>query len=305
MAKSIKFFSVLCLVTMFCVSCSDLFENENGTDGTVDDNDVYVQNPNAVDGALIGVFSVSEDKKVHFSQGNLQYKATTGKWRFAANQWDWLGENNRYTCADYYDWIDLFCWGTSGWNNGAREYQPYSVGERGDYKIGGSPNNDLTGEFVNADWGVYNKIVNGGDMAGLWRTLSYDEWYYLLYQRSNAENLVFVAEVDTILGIVLLPDDWQTSTIISFTQNEASYESYTFEQWERLEEKGGVFLPNAGWRAGLCYWHYPDDLSYWTTSIDGDEGARTVYMDVATYVVRMGGLYRDSGASVRLVQDIQ
>ena len=38
------------------------------------------------EGALKGVFSVSSTKKVYFSQGNLQYRASTNTWRFADKQ---------------------------------------------------------------------------------------------------------------------------------------------------------------------------------------------------------------------------
>ena len=43
------------------------------------------------DGAILSEFSVSETKKVYFSQGNLQYQASTNTWRFAENQWDYVG----------------------------------------------------------------------------------------------------------------------------------------------------------------------------------------------------------------------
>ena len=45
-----------------------------------------------VQGALNGVFSVSPTKKVVFSKGNLQYRASTNTWRFAEHQYDIIGE---------------------------------------------------------------------------------------------------------------------------------------------------------------------------------------------------------------------
>ena len=38
------------------------------------------------EGAINGVFSVASNKKVYFSQGNLQYQASTRTWRFAEHQ---------------------------------------------------------------------------------------------------------------------------------------------------------------------------------------------------------------------------
>ena len=37
------------------------------------------------EGVINGLFSVSSTKKVYFSQGNLQYQASTNTWRFAEN----------------------------------------------------------------------------------------------------------------------------------------------------------------------------------------------------------------------------
>ena len=42
-------------------------------------------------GAVKGVFSVSKNKRVCFSQGNLQYQASTDTWRFAEHQYDVVG----------------------------------------------------------------------------------------------------------------------------------------------------------------------------------------------------------------------
>ncbi|MBO4777527.1 MAG: T9SS type A sorting domain-containing protein, partial [Bacteroidales bacterium] len=44
-------------------------------------------------GAIKAAFSVAEDKQVYFSQGNLQYQASTGIWRFAENQWNFVGKS--------------------------------------------------------------------------------------------------------------------------------------------------------------------------------------------------------------------
>ena len=80
------------------------------------------------DGLLPGTFSVSAVKKVRFSQGNLQYCASSNIWRFAESQWDYVGSQNplhgnpcgTVTGSDngnisqtYNGWIDLFGWGTS------------------------------------------------------------------------------------------------------------------------------------------------------------------------------------------------
>lgn len=221
----------------------------------------------ASQGALPGVFSVSATLKVYFSQGNLQYNAKCdshqcadgstqpGTWRFAEHQWDTIGINNKYISSSYNGWIDLFGWGTSGWNSGATAYQPWSASTTNtDYL-----NQDLFGDYANADWGVYNAIINGGNTAGVWRTLTSGEWYYMLAERPNADDKKAVATVNGIEGIVLLPDDWTLPSGLTFTSGmggDISLESYrgkndyTLAQWQTMENAGAIFLPNAGARNG-------------------------------------------------------
>ena len=47
---------------------------------------VAAQSVQIQDGAIRAEFSVSDSTKVYFSQGNLQYRASTGTWKFADNQ---------------------------------------------------------------------------------------------------------------------------------------------------------------------------------------------------------------------------
>ena len=106
-----------------------------------------------VQGALPGAFSVSATKKVYFSQGNLQYQASTKTWRFASAQYTRVGASgNNKISATYTGWIDWFAWGTGS--------NPISTSS--------SSSSSFT------DWGV-NKIFNGGNQANLWRTLTKDE----------------------------------------------------------------------------------------------------------------------------------
>ena len=50
--------------------------------------------PTWTNGILPGLFSVSETQQVQFSQGNLQYQASTNTWRFAEYQWNYIGNDN-------------------------------------------------------------------------------------------------------------------------------------------------------------------------------------------------------------------
>ena len=62
---------------------------------------VDVEEPFVPEGALSGEFSVSATTKVHFSQGNLQYQASTNNWRFAAHQYDTIGGANANISPTY------------------------------------------------------------------------------------------------------------------------------------------------------------------------------------------------------------
>ena len=137
------------------------------------------------EGALTHAFSVSPTKKVYFAKGNLQYRASTNIWRFAENQWDTIGSANVNRSATYDGWIDLFCYGASGYNS-AVPYGFYDNSIYGDYC-----QEDISG--TNYDWGSFNPISNAGNKSGLWRTMTYEEWNYLLvYYPNDYKMIVYI-----------------------------------------------------------------------------------------------------------------
>ena len=189
---------------------------------------------------LSGKFSTGEYEYAEFATGNLQYRKNDGndEWRFAKQQYQYVGEANIYVGkSDYEGWIDMF-----GWSNGDAN------------NFGVNPSNDnqyYTGTFV--DWGT--KMGEG------WSTLSKDQWDYLLNTRTNASSLKQIAMVDTMLGIMLFPDNWtlpegcepalKTYEYAEQYKNyEFDYNLYTIVQWIKLEQAGAVFLPAAGRRTG-------------------------------------------------------
>ncbi len=120
---------------------------------------------------LTGAFSVSADKQVRFSPGNLQYTQSTQTWSFAWNQYDMLGTANVSGSA-LADKIDLFGW--SGSTGAAK------------WGISTSANNsNYAGDFV--DWGA-NTI--GTSAPNTYRTLTKDEWDYLFNTRTNASDKI-------------------------------------------------------------------------------------------------------------------
>ena len=70
------------------------------TDITLGENDLnFVEL--LPEGSLSGLFSVSATQQVRFSKGNLQYQASTGTWRFAEHQYDYIGTDNSNISSNY------------------------------------------------------------------------------------------------------------------------------------------------------------------------------------------------------------
>lgn len=271
-------------------------------------------------GAIDGPFTVNyHGDKVYFSQGNLQYQASTNIWKFAENQWNQVGgqfyegeignvyENgikcdNMLVSATYSGWIDMFCWGTSGWDCGNTYYMPYDKDGEGE-QYGPLGYSTLTGEFANSDWGVYNAIANGGNQPGLWRTLSDGEWQFIMRHRTNAEQKYSLAVVNGVHGCILLPDEWVCPTGLSFVPQSFDWTTnvYSEAQWTLMELNGAVFLPASGFRNPIALLNY-DCCIYQTVNSGSDFGNISFFIDTEAYVPSPGHS-RVLARSVRLVQD--
>lgn len=238
-----------------------------------------------IEGMLPGEFSVGVNRKVHFSQGNLQYflngvhdvadgNTLPGVFKFALRQYDVMGSDNWYFGDPDYNGKDLFGWASSGYHDvndpGNTYYDPGSYCSIENACFG--PYNkqlDITGDNANYDWGVYNAILNGGNYPGLWRTLTKSEWDYIISGRPNAALKYGVGTVDGVSGLVLLPDTWSLPNGCSFTpgvttgQNDFSLNTYTPEQWFAMETAGAVFLPHGGFISNGYYTNYS---RYWSSS---------------------------------------
>ena len=232
-------------------------------------------------GILPGQFSVSATRQVQFSQGNLQYigSAATPYWRFAEHQWDYFGTTTGQNSSNQNVDRDLFGWGTSGWNNGNMYYQPYDTDHFWDsntgYGYGPTDGTnyyyDLTGDYANADWGVYNAILNGGNASNQWRTLTHEEWYYVLNERMTTSGIRYAkAQVCGVNGLVLLPDDWNSSLYtLYYTNNpEAPFNTNVIADadWVTMETNGSVFLPTTGGRDGTSVSGMGNSGYYWSSS---------------------------------------
>jgi hypothetical protein len=256
------------------------------------------------DGVLPGLFSVSETEQIRSSQGNLQYQASTNTKRFAENQYDVIGTDNSNISDSYDGWIDLFGWATSGYSNSMPYQTSDDVSDYGpeDESIGGT----------NYDWGVFNKILNGGNTIGLWRLLAKDEWEYILNKRDNASKLFGVGCVNGVNGLILLPDSCVIPEGVTFRAAVASdsgaelyriVNDFDIAEWTLLEEVGAVFFPAAGARLGSRVMYTGTAGYYWTeTTFEYD--AKSIYCMGcdSSRAVWEGLSNRTNGRSVRLVK---
>lgn len=260
-------------------------------------------------GAINGLFTINGNgDQVYFSQGNLQYQASTNTWKFADNQYDYVGGANSNISSTYDGWIDLFGWGTSGWNSGNTYYHPWDSNNSAGSLYGPPGSYNLTGTYANADWGVYNPISNGGNQTNQWRTLTEDEWAYVFNTRNTVSGIRYAkANVNNLNGVILLPDDWNTITYsLSNTNSKgASFSSNTITaaRWTTLENAGAVFLPAAANRYGASVYEVGSDGNYWSAS---------KYYGSDAYIMHFGDSYlstylspRYFGLSVRLVHDAE
>ena len=259
-----------------------------------------------IEGAKLGLFSVSDDRKVQFSQGNLQYNPRLEIFRFADNQYDCLTTENMWIGESYNGWIDLFGYGTSGWKGGRSCFRPYETNTNDAmYMINSTgTGDDLIGIYENADWGVYNRIINGANMHGIWRTLTYSEWTYVLNDRPNANNLKTLATVNNKRGLIIFPDNWVTpaSVTILFTMSNYNDVTCNATMWKTLEDAGAIFLPAAGVRQSNTVTEHNAKGYYWSSSHNNVTTSRTLNIDSATGA-SMEETNCAKGCSVRLVRD--
>ena len=211
-------------------------------------------------GAKGGLFTVnSNGDQVWFSQGALWLKPIINRywmedgewsrWEEEITGWEWVFRDEQYQVPEG----DVYVWGASGYNNTIEFYgpQPSLHAPMGVSDIAGT----------NYDWGVFNPIVNGGNQAGLWRTPTEAEWRYILLTRPNANQKRGLATVYNQRGVIILPDDFELPSGLTFTPAsniENTYppyqymytdsyswsdNQYTLHQWRQLEAAGAIFIP--------------------------------------------------------------
>ena len=261
-------------------------------------------------GVLRGQFTVNGDgTRVRFSKGNLQYLGTgdsgnlTPQWRFADNQYDYMGDGPSsgtanqgiVTISGYSSYNtgsgsatptdedkqaarDLLGWGTSG----VGAYPPYlTIADNSYYPYAGVYPASIAG--TEYDWGM--NYISNGSSAKTWRTLTKDEWNYLLKTRTGDKAATVngtsdvrfcLATINTdgtaVKGVIIFPDGATVASGAATTWGSLNTTTdyatkFTSSQWIELENLGCVFLPASGrydYNSGL----YDVQLGcqYWTST---------------------------------------
>ena len=267
----------------------------------------------SIPGTLPGLFTINvSGEKVVFSQGNLQYQASTNTWRFAEHQYDYIGnvDGNTSPSSSQTEWIDYFNWGTSGYNHGANCYQPWSTStSRSDYYAYGSNSKNLYDAKDDgtmrgqADWG-YNAISNGGNAENIgWRTLTKEEWAYIINSRSGDYRYA-KGTVHNKNGFIIFPDGFTLPEGISITNantSDAGYTSYSDDDWAALETNGCVFLPATGMRNRTSVYETGSVGNYWSSSYMNNDRVYNIRFDGSSLKIENDG-DRQNGFPVRLVK---
>ena len=206
-------------------------------------------------GAINGKFSVSANKQVYFSKGNLQFCAkpgsnpknythlifnnsfqqqsgtTTsgGQWRFAEHQYDYVGATTQLANGET-NTGNVYVGGTQSSNSSrSSSYSGYiDIFTWGSSSVSMTPWS-LTAGYASLynidcfDWGYYNSIYYGNNQSSAvseWRTPKAAEMKYLLKDRHgsgwSANNRMAMGTIEGQNGLILLPDVWAQPAGVPF-----------------------------------------------------------------------------------------
>lgn len=244
-------------------------------------------------GKSVGIFSISDYTQVTFSTGNLQYNINSRTWRFAEHQYDYIGKDNVSNIENRTGWIDLFGWGTG--NDPLRYGSSYS--------------DERYQTFV--DWGT-NKM--GDDAPNTWRTLTEDEWMYIVEGRKHAKKLCAPGIINGVQGLIILPDNFSKPSSVSWKtkSNWQRYyywdvdNEYTIAEWSLMQARGAVFLPASGIYNYYSDIHPYEDSSspaYWSCTEFNRMCSWAMFFADTSYPCTYAGI-KNTGYAVRLVKNL-
>ena len=153
--------------------------------------------------------------------------------------------------------------------------------------------------FANNQWDN-GSLMNFNDMKSItdsiWFVLTSDEWNYVLNKRKTNSGLRYTkATVNGVYGVVLLPDDWNSTYY-----NVKGGSSISKVDWtSKLEANGAVFLPAAGYCFNNWEKSVGTDGFYWSS-----DPVDTPYLRFSDAMLKMTNVFdHEYGMSVRLVKE--
>ncbi len=210
---------------------------------TAEQADVVIFEEELPQPVLDGVFSVSNNKKVQFTRGNLYWNGST--YRFEVNQTDYPKTWNPKHVGHFF-WTNI-----TDYQSGNAAYMPYA--ENYTYSKRSKTDRFFCGEA--------NPLTVEG-VSGCF-ALAKSEWDYIINKRSNAKKLHnFGVKVGDKENCLIVAPDKFTGTLKS---------SYTLDEINSL---GLLCLPSSGFRndtklayAGMWgYYWYSTPNSSWNVS---------------------------------------
>lgn len=234
-----------------------------------------------IDGALPGTFTVnSNGKKVCFAKGNLWYGliilgSDSSTFNFEENQYD-LGVrwNENHTTAYRDDeHVSHFLWSKNADVARAFKYNDSSASESDAF-------------FTNSTQTTPNPYFTANKQKGLWRTLSSEEWTYLVNNNGSTG-----ATINDVWGIIIFCDEYSGKKEGEFTQIP----------------KGCLFLPAVGFRnEGEGPLHDVGDIGFYGTASPRNKSydALHLYFERDKVLPNFNDA-RHRGQSVRLVTEVK
>ncbi len=275
-------------------------------------------------GGELTQFSVSANKKVYFSRANLKCDAANTSdlvWGFHENQTDECPSNGDNTTGNTTSGVNL---------DGGTVMDRFTWGLNDLTKVTETDWVDGSRNLSRADGNDWGCALIGTGYGDNWRTLTADEWEYLLKSRTGKRFLKVTwkqmggfsnyGEYDlvTVNGIFIAPDDYNGGSASSLTwNNETTATFIKIAVVNALLADGCVFLPANGYRYNNYYYEYNYHYengdwmtgNYWSTTGGTQQPGSTQVPQATAFRFEKWSIpyksypQRDRGMCVRLVWD--